>query len=284
MFTLASASCLVRSPSVPGRSSRSTTRTSRSSAMPIPARLSASRQRSVDSSSTSTWTTPLPSPVKAARPWILTPARPTAHPSRASSPGRLSRMTVRSIGIALGSSHQVPPVGNPPGECITLRGSSPLARNVHRPTNHAARDTGSGVCDPWFWWDRTVDCTIPTKLEIKVAATAACGGWDGRPPLPDALAGRCTLRQEPDLGKQSIEPPKLRVDRQDLHRPEPCLGGETPHHGGSQNRPGRRALWVPHHTRQAGHDAPPVVVAVMIGARCGELVVHSLIGDHDRPT
>ena len=42
----------------------------------------------------------LPSPVNAARPRMLTPASPVISPSRASSPGRCSRITVRSAGIA----------------------------------------------------------------------------------------------------------------------------------------------------------------------------------------
>src|SRR6266568_2745364 len=86
MLTLASASCLVSSPRAPGRSSMSTTSTSRWSAIPIPARSSASRHRCTVSSSRSMHDTP-----------ALTGERRNAadtdpgFPSDLPQPGKLSR-------------------------------------------------------------------------------------------------------------------------------------------------------------------------------------------------
>src|SRR5919204_6987859 len=46
---------------------------------------------------------PRPSPVKAHMPWMFTPAPPVAWPSRASSPGRSRRTTVKSLAIVVSS-------------------------------------------------------------------------------------------------------------------------------------------------------------------------------------
>src|SRR5439155_3158954 len=106
MLTLASPSVRASSPSVPGRSWMSMTSTSRSSATPRRAARSACSARSASSSSKSRWITPRPSPVKAASPWMLTPARPVASPSAASWPGSFLRITVRSLGTLPRTLHR----------------------------------------------------------------------------------------------------------------------------------------------------------------------------------
>jgi hypothetical protein len=58
------------------------------------------------------------------RPWVVTPASPVISASRASSPGRCSRITVRSVGIASSIFHRARHQGNP---VITGRLSATIA-------------------------------------------------------------------------------------------------------------------------------------------------------------
>src|SRR5512133_3651281 len=107
MLTPASARSRASAPSEPGWLAMSTTRASRSSAIRIPA--AASAAFALPASSTRMWITPRPSPVKAAMPSMLTPCSPVAAPSRASSPGRSSRITLMSVAIP-GNLHGDRPV------------------------------------------------------------------------------------------------------------------------------------------------------------------------------
>src|ERR671910_607285 len=98
MFTPASPSLRLISPSSPGRSATATTATSSSAAISMPAPSSAPNATAASSTSTCTsdWPPPL---VTAQKPSMLTPASPSTCPSLASSPGSSSRYMVKSVAM-----------------------------------------------------------------------------------------------------------------------------------------------------------------------------------------
>src|SRR5215211_63628 len=108
MFAPASAILRATCAMVPGRSSTSTTITSRSSLTSSPAFWSALRV--AVTSSTRMCTVALPPPVaRQQNPSMLTPAPAVASPSLASSPGRSSKTTLKSLAIACLAFEFAPP-------------------------------------------------------------------------------------------------------------------------------------------------------------------------------
>src|SRR6478672_4832465 len=178
MLTLASPSVRASSPSVPGRSWMSTTSTSRSSATPISASSTARRAAVACASSTRTWMIPRPSPANAHIPWMFTPTEPVAWPSRASSPGRSWRTTVRSLGIS-------PPLGGISAGARVRRGRREAGASLGLMANRLAAETSPYLLQhrdnpvDWYPWgaealERAKAEDRPSLLSIGYAACHWC--------------------------------------------------------------------------------------------------------------